>query len=332
MDREGFRQMLEGRGLPEEQIEQHLALAAGFEAWLQGRGIDGSPGASDARAFSDHLVAQGRNSYDNYLALARYGRFLKNEPVYVAVVELLDGSEALERLYDKVGRAVGEAKRDEVFEGIDLPPLGTPSTAKPRVTQAVMERLERLVDAETCRDLLSSGLRDLQDEWYLEERSKYTESGNIDAYLERKGREFIAQLEKIRDEGGLFFTQPITDEVIEFVQSHPEIRQGVRQGNVLYEVKIPYMAREYLAESDERLKRYYYCHCPWVRESLKEGDVAVSPAFCLCSAGFHKKSWDVILNKPLKADVVESVLKGDRWCKIAIHLPEEALAGVDASR
>jgi hypothetical protein len=326
MDESGFRRMLAERRIPEDQIAQHLALAESFESWLQSRGIDSPPTAGNARTFSDLLVAEGRNSYENYLALARYGRFLKNDPMYVAVVELLDGSEALERLYEKLGATVGEAKRDEVFRGIDLPPLGTPSAAKPPITQVVMDRLEGLVDAETCRAILSSGLRDLEDEWYVGDREKYAESGNVDAYLERKGREFIAQLTKIRDEGGLFFTQPITDEVIKFVDSHPEIRQGVRQGNVLYEVKIPYMACEYLAESDEQLKRYYYCHCPWVRESLREGNVAVSPTFCLCSAGFHKKSWDVIFGRPLKAEVVESVLKGDRWCKIAIHLPEEALS------
>jgi hypothetical protein len=173
--------------------------------------------------------------------------------------------------------------------------------------------------------VLSGGLRTLQDEWYLADREKYHESGNIDAYLQRKGDDFVAQLEKTRDEGGLFFTQEISDEVIDFVQAHPEIRQGVREGLILYEAKIPYMTREYLAETDERLKRYYYCHCPWVREGLKAGDVEISATFCLCSAGFHKKSWEVIFGQTLEAEVVETVLQGDPWCKFAIHLPPEAV-------
>jgi hypothetical protein len=325
MDREGFRQTLQGRQIPEDVIEQHIALGESFEAWLQEREIEGPPTAAEARAFSDLLVEERRNTYENYLALARYGRFVKNDPVYLAVVELLDGSEVLETLYDRLGHVAGPDKRDEVFAGIELPPLGTPSAAKPRIMQAVMERLERLIDPETCRAILSAGLRDLRDEWYLEERAKYAESGSVDAYLERKGREFIAELEEIRNTGGLYFTQPITDEVIEFVRKTPEIRQGVRQGDTLYEVKIPYMAREYLTETDERLKRYYYCHCPWVRESLRTGDVAVSPTFCLCSAGYHKKPWDVIFDQSLQAEIVESVLQGDPWCKIAIHLPEGAV-------
>jgi hypothetical protein len=73
------------------------------------------------------------------------------------------------------------------------------------------------------------------------------------------------------------------------------------------------------------MKSYYYCHCPWVRESLRAGDVQVSPTFCQCSAGFHKKAWEVILDRPLEAEIVESVLLGDPWCKIAIQLPEEIL-------
>jgi hypothetical protein len=323
MDWEGFRQMLREREVPEEQLEGHIALAGRFAAFA-GK----PPTHDDVLAFSAVMIAEELNDWDKYIALARYARFIQNDEVYVAVVELLDGAEALEGLYEKLGQAVGEQKRDEVFADIEIPPLGTPNRDKPKLTQAVMERLEQLVDPETCRQVLSGGLRYLEDDWYVDERTKYAESGTIDAYLERRGQDLVAELEKLRDESGLYFTQPVTDEVIAFVQSHPEIGRGVREGNVLYEAKIPYMTVEYLAETDERLKRYYYCHCPWVRESLREGDVSVSPTFCLCSAGFHKKSWEVIFGQPLQAEIVETVLQGDPWCKIAIHLPEEALADV----
>jgi hypothetical protein len=324
MDREGFRQLLREREVPEDQIEPQVALAERFETFA-----GEPPTPDDARAFSAILVEEGLNTWDNLVLLVRYGQFTKNDQVYVAALELLDGSEALDNLYEKLGQAVGEQKRDEVFAGVELPPLGTPSSEKPRITQAVMERMEQLVASETCRQVLSSSLRHLEDAWYVEERDKYAESGGIDAYLERKGQDLIAQLEKLRDEGGLYWTQPVTDDVIDFVERHPEIRQGVREGSVLYEAKIPYMTLEYLAETDERLKRYYYCHCPWVRESLRTGDVSVSPTFCLCSAGFHKKSWEVIFEQPLQAEIVETVLKGDPWCKIAIHLPEQALASAN---
>ena len=326
MDREGFRQLLQQRNVAQDQMEAQIALAERFEAFA-----GEPPTQGDVLAFASLLIEEGLNTWDNMVTLIRYGHFTGNNPVYVAAMELLDGAEALEGLYEKLAQAVSEEKRDEVFTGIALPPLGTPTADRPRITQAVMERLERLLDAETCRQVLSGGLRYLEDAWYLGERAKYEEAGSIDAYLERKGQDLIAQLTKIRDEGGLYFTQPVTDEVLDFVERHPEIRQGVRVGNVLYEAKIPYMTIDYLAATDERMKRYYYCHCPWVRESLRTGEVSISPTFCLCSAGFHKKSWDVILGQPLRAEIVETVLKGDPWCKIAIHLPEEAVAAVTRS-
>ena len=119
----------------------------------------------------------------------------------------------------------------------------------------------------------------------------------------------------------MFFNQRITDEVVAYVRGNPEIAAGVRQGDVLYVTKIPYMAHEYLAEPDEEKKRYYYCHCPWARESLVGGATPVSATFCQCSAGYHKKPWEVIFGQTLRADVLESVLKGDLRCRFAIHLP-----------
>jgi hypothetical protein len=321
MDREGFSQVLRERNIPEDQIEGQVAIAERFEAFAAS-----PPTPGDVRRFSAVLREEGLSTWDNFAAVARYGHFTRNDAVYVAAVELVDGAEAMDGLSEKLAQAVGEEVRDEVFAGIELPPLGTPSSEKPAITQAIMERLEQRVDPEICRQVLSSGLRSLEDAWFVDERTKYAESGGIDAYLDRKGQEFIEELQQLRDDGRLYFTQPVTDQVIDYVERHPEIRQGVRDGTLLYEVKIPYMTLDYLAATDERLKRYYYCHCPWVRESLKAGDVSVSPTFCLCSAGFHKKRWDVIFEKPLEAEIVETVLKGDPWCKIAIHLPEEALA------
>ena len=81
-------------------------------------------------------------------------------------------------------------------------------TEKHGVTATVMDRLEDEVDAQTCREILSSSLRHLENEWFTAQRDAYLESGSLDAYLDRKGKEFLAELERIRDEGRLFFTQP----------------------------------------------------------------------------------------------------------------------------
>jgi len=323
MNEKSFRQFLQTRNLSEDEIEQHISLAEKFEGFL--RDSSRVPTVEDARAFVSLLVREKADTLNNLVALARYGWFRKNSEVYLAALELIDGGEVMDNLYEKLGQTVGEQKRDEIFEGIERPTWGTPNTEKPRLMQAVMERLERLLDAETCKGILSGSLRDLADESYLEDRRRYAECGSFDEFLEMKRQEFIAQLEQIKDEKGLFFNQEITAEVIAFVQDNPEISQGVRRGNVLYVTKIPYMTKEYLAETDEDKKRYYYCHCPWARESLMSSEVHVPATFCQCSAGFHKKPWEVIFGQPLEVDVLESVLKGDGRCRFAIHLPADRL-------
>jgi hypothetical protein len=328
MNELAFRRFLEERDLSQAEIEQHVSLAEEFESFLSDSATP--PTTQDARAFVSALVEGGADTFENLVALFRYGRFTQNSDVYLALLELLDGGEVLDNLHAKLGQLVGEQTRDQVFEGIERPTWGTPNAQKSRLMQVIMERLERLLGEETCRHILSPSLRDLSEERHLEARREYAACGNFDEFLERKRREFIAELEQIGREGGLYFNQEITAEVLAFVQDEPEISQGVRRGDVLYVTKIPYMTKEYLAETDEDKRRYYYCHCPWARESLREGEVTVSAVFCQCSAGFHKKPWEVIFEQPLEADVLESVLAGDLRCRFAIHLPPERLGDVGA--
>lgn len=328
MNIEGFRQFLLPRQLPDGQVEQQILIVSRFEACLASLNPPmtlENASAEAAQAFVDQLITEGGNSYDNLVALARYGYFCKNNVLYVAILELLDGEEAFGGLYRKAGEVVGVETRAAIFGEIVIPPLGISSHKKADLTRTVMERLDHLVDAETQARIFSDSFRDLPETYYEKDKQKYREIGDFDQYLEFKRAEFIALLEQLLAEGKLFFSQEITQEVIDFVRADPEISQGVREGDILYVTKIPYMTKQYLSETDPDLKRYYACHCPWARESLRNGERPVSAKFCQCSAGFHKKSWEAIFGKPLQADVLEAVLKGDLRCRFAIHLPEEAV-------
>jgi len=99
---------------------------------------------------------------------------------------------------------------------------------------------------------------------------------------------------------------------------------GVREGDMIYETKIPYMTKKFLHEKDEKMKRYYACHCGCVREGIRSG-LKVSPNFCYCSAGYHKRPWEIIFDQPLKAEVMKTLLKGDLVCRFAIRIPKQFL-------
>lgn len=311
--------MLEGRKVPAEKMDSALALAERFEQYSAQAGGFSSEAAW---AFSKVLIAEGQNSEENFITLARYGLFIKNNVIFVAFLEVLDGGEAQENLYQRVGEQYGEALRDEVFAGIGVAPYGLPTPEKPRTMQPVVERLEKALGPEACRALLAESLRDLPD--YAWEREVYQSCPNVDEYLVKKKQKFMEQMETCQREGRLFFAQEVTAEVLDFIRNEPEMGGGVRAGNIVYETKIPFLTREYLAESDPVLKRYYYCHCPWARAAVKSGE-KVAPIFCNCSAGFHKKPWEGALGQKIRVDVLESVLKGDDRCRFSIYLPETVI-------
>jgi hypothetical protein len=321
MDRDGFIELLKSRNISEEKIETAIAMAERFETYLAALGR--VPDAAATWEFCRLLIQENQNTYDNLLALARYGRFIKDNHIYVAVLELLDGAEVQPNLYQKVGTLFGDGIRDEVFAGIGVSPLGLPSPEKPYDLFPVLDRLIGAVGYDQVELLLSACLRDLPDEYFLDEREKYIEASSIDAYLESKRQAMVDELKKCQREGQLFFSQEITDDVVRYVQEHPETEGGVRQGNVLYITKIPYNAKEYLVETDPVMKRFYVCHCPWVRYAIKKGDLHMDPVFCYCSGGFSKKPWEIIFGQTLKVEVLESALKGDSRCRFAVHLPDD---------
>ncbi len=320
MDQQGFRAMLARRKVPLEKMDSALALAARFEQFAA---QSGGFSTATAWAFSKILIAEGQNSEENFLTLARYGLFIKNNTVFVAFLEVLDGGEAQENLYRRVAERYGEALRDEVFAGIGVAPFGIPTPEKPRTMQPVIARLEQAIGADACRALIGDSLRDLPDEAYAKERALYLSCRDVDEYIARKKQGFVAQLEACQREGRLFFAQEVTAEVLAFVRDEPEIGGGVRAGNVVYETKIPFLTKEYLTETDPTLRRYAYCHCPWAREAIRSGE-KVAPIFCNCSAGFHKKPWEAALGQRIQVDVLESVLAGADRCRFAIHLPDDA--------
>ena len=320
MDTDGFREQLKKRKLSDDKIEASIAIAERFEAYLNAsRG-----GKSDAAVtweFCNGLILEGQNTYDNLLAIARYGHFIKNNAIYVAILELLDGAEAQPNFYKRVGEIFGESVRNEAFAGVGVAALGVPPAEKPFNMFPVIDRLIGIVGYEATEKLLSACLRDLPEEYFQDEREKYIKSGDIDRYLMKKHRSFVRWLQTCQRKGELFFAQEITDDVVQYVRDNPEIECGVRDGDVLYISKIPYNAKKFLAETDPMMKRYYACHCPWAREAIKTDSIQMNPVFCYCSGGFSKKPWEVIFGQTLKVEVLESALRGDFRCRFAVHLP-----------
>jgi hypothetical protein len=325
MDKHGFRRYLTDREepVPEEQIVENTKMVERFEEFL--KKFDKSLETASEKEFAEFskvLVEDGLNTYLNYAALSRYAYFIQNMDLFLQVLAIFDGGEVMNVLHERLGENVGEEKRDKILPKEDLPPLGMPEIEKMKVTRKVLERMEKVLNPADCKKILADVAHGLPRDFRKGEREKYLEAGSIDEYLKQKRAAAITDLEKHRDEGTLFYNQYISNDVVEFVKSRPDVLSGERRGNTIYHTKIPYMVQEFLEAKDERMKRYYACHCPWARESILDDDVDVSANFCHCSGGFTKMPWEAALDQPLDYEMVKSVLKGDEECSFVIHLPE----------
>ncbi|MCK5585223.1 hypothetical protein KAJ02_04050, partial [Candidatus Bipolaricaulota bacterium] len=278
--------------------------------------------AEDVPAFSANLIAQNLNVRNRFVGLYRYAGMIKNYALQVGVLELLDGFEILGNLHRQIGEELGEETQAAIFEGVELPVLGTTPREWTRVNAVVFPRLEEATDPDTVKRILRSGLRNLSEDRYLPSKERYEEFADIDAFLEDRGKRHLDNLIKQRDEGTPYFNQFINDDVIDFVRATPEIGGGVRQGQTIVEIKIPHQSIEYLAATEIAKKQYHVCHCPLIKESILRDDLTISPAFCDFCPSFNAKPWEVIFGRKLKYEVLESGLRGGVWCKFAIHLPE----------
>jgi hypothetical protein len=329
LDKEGYRRYLTDRDqpIPEEEIIEAAKMVERFEKYLKqfDKTLE-TASSTEVHEFSKILIEEGINTWTSYVALSRYGYFIKNMNLYLAILELLDGAEVMDVLYERLCENVDNEKRDKILPKDKLPPLGLPSSEKVDVTREVMENMEKFLDTETCKKTLASVAHGLPRDYRKGEREKFLNSEGIDDYLRKKRESVMENLQKIRDEGTLFFNQEITDEVLEFLRSRPDVLIGERREDIIYHTKIPYMAKEYLEENDEQMKRYYACHCAWARESIKTGDKGDLSKFCYCSAGFTKMPWEAALDQPLEVEMVKSALKGDLECVFIVHLPKDVVA------
>ncbi len=308
------------------EVDSRISFIRGIETRLQHRIPEctlGDINSAYAQSIVDNMIDRSENSLENMQTLLLYAQMIGNDALYLRIFQHLDGYEAFNNLHNKLATVVGEDFRDVIFEELALPPLGLSPCEKSDYTYRVISRLDEIFEEETVRTLLKDSLRDLPEAMYNENKRIYEIDcqKDIDCYLEKKGQRFIKILRHYRDQKKLFFGQEINDDVIAYVQGNKEIGQGIRKGNTIYETKIPYNTKSYLSETEPQKKRYHYCHCPWVRESIRKGEYQVNPIFCQCSAGFHKKPYEVILGQPLKSDVLQSVLKGDDICQFIIYLP-----------
>ncbi|WP_040950505.1 hypothetical protein [Gorillibacterium massiliense] len=225
---------------------------------------------------------------------------------------------------DEVSKSMGENAWNALTDGIGVPDIEKEGQQICKNMRELMNRLDDMAEPKRAKEILTHVRHGLKREQFAWAKEKFAQCGSdIDSFIACCYEEELGNFIRLRDAGETFYGQPVTDEVLNFVQSQPGMLAAVRSGSELHITAFPYDMVNYLAENDERKKRYHACHCPFARESILHEGAEVSKTLCYCSLGHAKIMWEAIFERELDGDVVESALGGSTLCKHVIYLPEE---------
>ena len=211
-----------------------------------------------------------------------------------------------------LNEAAGEEARRWVMENCEG--LYSSSTKREVIgwTREAVRRLEEVAGEEEAGEVLTGCACQYPRERLVPLREKYAEThdlGLVHGMLQ--GQFLLTSREFLR----------LTDEQVRDIVGRGWGVAGIRKGNTIVATKMPFEFHEYWKASTPEERRFRYCHCPRVREAIRLGE-EMPVTYCYCGAGFYKGIWECILQRPVRVEVAESVLKGDDACRIVIHLPK----------
>jgi hypothetical protein len=161
--------------------------------------------------------------------------------------------------------------------------------AMERLAEAVPDlgAREKIMDRRACVFVEEFG-----EEPLLELRQIYHETGELEAVFEAMARD--------REK----HSRPYLD------------------GDVIVEVKAPRDEEAFTAAQTPEEKRVAYCHCPLARAGA--ATAPLPEPYCYCGGGWYRRIWEFILERPIRVEVLKSVMRGDEHCAFAVYVATDA--------
>jgi len=322
-----YGEYLQTQGLSGQDIAERVRMVQAFEEGLREFGSDlASAGKPELERYAGRMIEQGTNTLRHFDILTDYALWRGLRAQYIALVEITDCYNGMETLRKAIEKRHGADVCGRIF-CVEPPALGAGEGERFAYTKSIADRMAELLppgDVRAAWFQVKHGIPEAN--WQKQdaaEREKYKDCESVEAFLRLKKQERNEMLTRLHDEDTLWFTMELTDEVLEFLLNDPHMVLGSHQGRKgIVITKVPYQAGRYLRETDGRLKRYYACHCPLMREAILSGE-PIPPEVCSCSLG-HASHFLTGLGYNLTGEVLESVAQGDDRCRFIFYLPDES--------
>ncbi len=219
------------------------------------------------------------------------------------------------KLAKEISEEVGENIANEVLEGSDIISQKSHRNDVFEWSDKAIRKLESLTNDEEIKEILLSCACHQSPEALQPYKDLYVDTENIDLVIQKMQKDFevfIKDALKLEDK----YVQEIVVRKMGFA--------GVRAGNKIIATKIPKSSfiKEWFEETDPTKKRALFCHCPRIRDALKDKEKILPKSYCYCGGGYYKNIWETILQKPVEIEILETVMHGDEVCKFAIQLSD----------
>jgi hypothetical protein len=222
-----YREHLQRQDIPGDAIEKQMAVIGDFIKSLTDLDLKettATAGKEEVERFTRKLIAEGRNTLENFSFLCDYANWLGLRKLYVALIELMDCYNALEVLADVIEERYGQEVRDRIFCEA-LPPLGADEKERCAYTRKIMEKMAQQITAEEIRDAWFQVQHGIPaNSWrksVVADKEKYRQCRSIDEFLDLKRRERDTLLTR------------------RFLQRHPLSPRNRRQNETLLRLSLP---------------------------------------------------------------------------------------------
>lgn len=301
--------------------QKAISLINEFEKYM-----DDNNGISydNVHSFAQLLIREGKNTRQNFLFLVHFGYFLNNHDLILASMELVDGSEMMQNFSNMLIEDYGMEFRNKVFENKEVPPLGYHPRDKAKFTSMVVSNFIKLVGEKEATNYFERGWRDSYSQYYENAREYFKEAGDIRQFLKSKSEKFKEELKSHLDAKTLFYTQEINERVLEYV-NNAEIESGRFEKDEIHISKIPYLTMKALEAKTGEERQYYFCHNPWVRESLIDSTIKIDKSICHSCGGYYKDYWGFVMGESVDVKLTDSVMHGGKACSFKFKVPNNVL-------
>jgi len=293
-----------------------------FQAFLEGRSIkleqDITP--KDIR---DYILAKRKQNKDmKHIidVIVEYFVAAKNDVLSHEAWLYRDAIGHIKKISQLTKDELGDSAWMQVFGGMEMPETGWTLDEIANFTRQMYEKMVNVASKEQIEGMIQKHAHGYK-QTFDDTLNIILETKGIDGMIEHMNESLRQELIKCRDKGVFCGGTMVDDSVIDYYEKHPST---TRIGNKIIFKQGPSLAQKFLHETDEKMRRYYACHCGVKKQSILQSEGSLSHSLCYCCLGHCIKVFEAAFGKKLNGKVVRTVMdEGCFECVFELDIPSE---------